>query len=439
MILARKHIFTLFSVICCGSISIAFAKTTKTGHLYEKPQDDREAEAGDSGESMIAKQFKDFEQTTDDDTLICEGEVTLTRLKCPEDACDGAGKCTGCRAYFCQIDFDLQKEAPSYVPTFLDLVGLSNHCDAGMIRKDFNEIVAKCKDYDSTASRRSDLPKNIPLKGLITDLGNTDADLITNAIASSSHEVRVIVEPQPVLESMGMCDLYEKNRMKRLKGNSNVCNREAASELLKDVVFMLGRSRDSEEQQMIIRTNPESTPGLDIYENAFPNLQWLFVYGEPTEAIGSQMGRFKMERAVCVRTKRNPPPKMEAFLEESGLSVETASLEEYCAATLALLADAAVERGNSSKGTFVASDEALSKLPNLLSDVFGISVSQEKVAKLQIGGHTDNEGKVDDNLQEKRRQEKIARATDKLKTASNNLYGPKFEKLQMLKSKRGPI
>lgn len=103
------------------------------------------------------------------------------------------------------------------------------------------------------------------------------------------------------------------------------------------------------------------------------------------------------------------------------------------------MADAAVEMGNSSKGIFVASDEALSKLPSLLSDVFGISVSQEKVARLQVGGHTDIEGKVDDNLQEKRRQEKIARATDKLKTASNNLYGPKFEKLQMLKSKRGPI
>jgi len=46
-------------------------------------------------------------------------EVTSVTLDCPQDACGGKDteKCKGCKASFCMLDFDAQKEDPEKIPT----------------------------------------------------------------------------------------------------------------------------------------------------------------------------------------------------------------------------------------------------------------------------------------------------------------------------------
>lgn len=385
--------------------------------------------------SMIEQQFTQFEQTVDDTTLICEGEVTLVTLDCPEDACDGEDmeKCKGCKASFCMVDFDAQKEDPEKIPTFMELVGDSNHCDSHLIAKDFNEIVQECKEYDrqkDASAGANALPKVLPLAGLITEIGFTDSELVTNSIISSDPTTRVIVDAQPISETMSICDNYLKNRRKKFMGiaETSICNRNKAAEMLKDVVYMFSRTRDIDEERLIIKALPDATQGIDIFDIAFPDVNWMFIYTDPTAEIGAQMDTSRPERANCVKSKIDPQPSVREVVEENGLDIESVSLAQYCAASFTSIAKkAVVERSLTNKGTFVHADNALEMLPKVFLDQFhtpdpqGVKASRIANKKSIVAG-----------LQQRMHSTKIGLATPAYARDAESVYGSLYAQLEEL-------
>jgi len=414
-----------------------------SGHLVEKQKeimkevDSFLGESLEDQESLFEQQFTKFEQIVDDTTLICEGEVTMTWLKCPEDACDGEddnSSCVGCKASFCKIDFDNQKESPEKYPSFIHLVGASNHCDSVLIQADFTTIVQECKEYDRQkrlfqSNENLILPKELPLSGLITELGHTDSEFVTNAIVKTNPSTRVIVEPQPVMEAMTVCDSYLKNRRKKFRGitESSICNREKAGMLLDDVIYMLSRTRDITEERVVIKTQPSSMQGIDIFDKKYPNVDWMFVYDDPTAEIGAHMGASRPDRANCVKTMKDPQPALIEIVEGAGLDLESLSLEEYCAASYAMLADkAVVEHFASTKGTFVRSENVMDVLPYVLKEIFHIpepnNISTlDKMKEL-----------VNPSQQKQLHDKKVDAATFEQSVASEALYGPFYKQLESL-------
>lgn len=385
--------------------------------------------------SMIGQQFTKFDQMVDDTTLICEGEVTLITLDCPQDACDGEDmeKCKGCKASFCMLDFDAQKENPEKYPDLMRLVGESNHCDSQLIAKDFNEIVQECKEYDrqkDAFAGENALPKLLPLAGLITEIGFTDSEFVTNSIISSDPTTRVIVDAQPISETMSICDNYIKNRRKKFMGiaETSICNRNKAADLLKDVVYMLSRTRDSEEERVIIKALPDATQGIDIFDTAFPDVNWMFIYNDPSAEIGAQMQTSRPERANCVKSKADPQPAVREVVEESGLEIESLSLAQYCAASFTSLAKkAVVERSLTNKGTFVHADNALEMLPKVFLDQFhtpdpeGVKASKFADKKSMVA-----------SVQQRMHSKKVDLATPEYTQDAESVYGALYAQLQEL-------
>jgi len=392
--------------------------------------------------SSIAAQFTEFEQTVDDTTLICEGEVTLYRLSCPLDACDDndgedAGQKQGsgcdssrCKASFCQLDFDLQKEHPERYPSLLDLVGASAHCDSAPITVEFNDIVQECRKYDLRKTEA--LPHAVPLAGLVTELGYTDAELMTNAMTAQSAANRVLVDPQPVYEAMTMCDDYRKRRQRHIRQVTTECSRARSASLLQDVVYLYSRTRDAAEQRLFLKVAPAAVTGLDVFETAFRDVPWVFVYDEPREAIGAQvMGRFKPERAACVATKKDPPSELKQMVPGVGVEWTTA---DYCAAWLAMLAETAWQRTRASgRGRLIKSKDVLTLLGDVMTTQFNVQDFQRyapnNVATL---GLVTVDGNTDMNLQTKLKEKKLAKVTKEYEEASAKYYRGVFEKMEQL-------
>jgi len=358
-------------------------------------------------------------------------------LSCPLEACDdnddddanqGLGCASRCKASFCQLDFDLQKEHPERYPTLLDLVSASAHCDSAPITVEFNDIVRACRDYDLHKAPQA-LPHTVPLTGLVTELGYTDAELMTNAMTARSVANRVVVEPQPVLEAMTMCDDYRKRRQRQLRHVSTHCSRARAASLLRDVVYLYSRTRDAAEQRLFLKVAPAAVTGLDVFETAEPEVPWVFVYDEPREAIGAQvMGRFKPERAACVATKKDPPPELRQMVPEA----TEWTTADYCAAYLGMLAQAAWKRTqDSGRGRLVKSGDVLTSLGDIMEkqfDVHDVSLG-EKNGVGTLGLITD-QGNTDLDLQTKLREKKTAKLTKEYEEASVKYYGGVFEKME---------
>ena len=142
---------------------------------------------------------------------------------------------------------------------------------------------------------------------------------------------RVLVDPQPVLEAMTVCDSYLKNRRKKFRDitDTSICNREKAGTLLEDVVYMLSRTRDADEERVIIKAAPGAVEGIDIFDAKFPDVDWMFIYDDPSAAIGAQMSKNRPERSNCVKTKTDPQPQLLEVIKKTGLNIDSISLPQY--------------------------------------------------------------------------------------------------------------
>ena len=373
-------------------------------------------------------------------TLICEAELTLMRLKCNEDSCDGnmendSDRCTGCKAYFCQVDFDAQKKDPERNPRFMDVVGDSEHCNSALIRKDFDEVVKECREYDRQKQRdgnANNLPKLLPLNGIIADTGSADSEPVTNSIISMDESARVLVEPQPILEAMTVCDDYVKMRRKKFRGilDSSTCNRKKAARLMEDVIYMYSRTRDINEDKLIIKISPEAIQGIDMFDSSYPDVDWMFIYSDPTEAIAEQLGKGRPERAQCAKTKKDPLPAVIDVIKESGLELESLSLAQFCAATFAVLAKKALtEQSATHKGTFVNIEKALNVLPGFLEDKFHLPVPKglDEMRKF-----VHKESTTSYNTRKSYMEKVVNEIAPDLPSASETIYGPLYAELEKL-------
>lgn len=463
-----------FGVVVCVMTTWCWSELVegqqqRTGHLYPKVDERRrrleestpEMDSPEYWEQMdmvmegasIADQFVEFEQTVDDLTLICEGEVTMFRLVCPVDTCDdgvgGSGCDTSrCRASFCQVDWDLPRRDPGRYPAFVDLVGASAHCDSSPITVDLRQVVRACRDYDQQPPPPHDeegepqLPHLLSLGGLVTELGYTDAGFMAHAVMGGGgsdlhHHNRVLVDPQPVLEAMTMCDDYRKRRQRTLQHIDTTCDRAEVAALLRDVVDLYRRSRDPHEQQLYLKVAPAAVLGLDVWEQAFPDQPWIFVYDEPGAALGAQFepGRIKPERAACVATRKDPPEGVQRVVRRrhADRAYQDLTTAEYCAAYLAFLADAAYDRAqHSQRGTLVRSDQVLDTLRDILAQRFDVTTEASSLflPKDNLALAKEYYQREGLDLQTALREKKLAKVTEELTAASNEYYRDVFERME---------
>jgi hypothetical protein len=123
----------------------------------------------------------------------------------------------------------------------------------------------------------------------------------------------------------------------------DVCDYEKSAMLLRDVVYMMGRTNDATEDRLFFKMQSVSVKHLQTsFLKAFPTTPWIFVYRDPVQTMMSHWkgkGRTSHRGAVCMRSYKSPKHLLTSIVHTHLPSKPVSSLseEEFCAAHLVCL------------------------------------------------------------------------------------------------------
>ena len=199
----------------------------------------------------------------------------------------------------------------------------------------------------------------------------------------------------------------------------SAAGRDKRIEMLRDLVGAYARPRNGE-RHFFIKFDSWSTLDLDLVEEAFPNVPWVFLYREPVEVIASHMIK---------RGSQMVPGAMQHLLPGLDLmNVLQMSAEEYCARVLGRFCDAAITRAESPGAMFVNYD----RLPEALSAIlkhFGVEFSVTDMERMNAAASFD--AKTPGVTFTPDSERKRAGATDEARRAAA-LLEPLHQRLTML-------
>jgi hypothetical protein len=250
---------------------------------------------------------------------------------------DGA-KYRGVRAYFCKLHWDKYKRDPPSLPMFRMLVEESG-CNRkeNLFAVDLAEIARKLGDRETVEELMG--VKVMPPAGFIFHESRVGSTLVANALTAMDPEGhRVYSESDPINRALSACDGFTK------------CNMETNVNLVRDVVFLMGRTSNPNEKRMFFKVSSIGSKRIDVMGHAFEYVPWLYVFRDPVQTMMSHMDPAKLGKkavrgglppAVCLRARRRPPEDMRKLVQQYNPEkrVEDLSDEEFCAAHLVRIAN----------------------------------------------------------------------------------------------------
>ena len=359
-----------------------------------------------------------------------------------EDPNDGTGHYTGIVGEFCRLNWATHKESPSATPMFRDLVGKSPDCGKdNTFSLDLRSIVAAAKKKDADVKRDATLaggtivdgldasllavPRAIyPPRGVVFHESRCGSTLVANSLAAFDPERnRVYSESAPPIAALKVCG----------EGYSR-CSKATAAALLRDVMYMMGRTDDPSEEHLFFKIQSIGTRFIDVFTEAFPETPYIFVYRDPVQVMMSHLDHAHMEQSNCVRPRSNPPKIVVDLVEQHGRSVTDLSHEEYCAAHLATLCDSALAEMKSADdgiGLPVNYKDLPDKLYEVIPNHFGVAIGddeKDRIAEVsgmysKGRGNRAHEWKDDSEAKEER-------ATDAIKGACSMFLDGTFRELE---------
>lgn len=140
---------------------------------------------------------------------------------------------------FCTLSFDIQKQDPTSVPMFRHLVQKSDACKKQRYRVDIKSFArfARKKDSENLTSATA-----LSMAGAIFHESRCGSTVIANALqVMDPKRHRVYSEAQPEMVTNFCGSSYE------------YCSKEQASELLQDVLYIMSRSSDADEEKVFFK------------------------------------------------------------------------------------------------------------------------------------------------------------------------------------------
>mmetsp|Transcript_15551 Transcript_15551/g.43643 ORF Transcript_15551/g.43643 Transcript_15551/m.43643 type:complete len:541 (-) Transcript_15551:157-1779(-) len=288
---------------------------------------------------------------------ILSGKMHLVDINVDEGEFRRASSTSSAPSYagfygvFCSLDWKLQKDNPSQVPMFKDLLEQSKGCDPyerERNRFDLRHLMALLRAHDwQQQGLQDDAGVATPMKVLnLTAVAfhesRCGSTLVANTFAAMSPQKhRVYSESSPPVKMARLCEVHR-------------CSKEQLQQLWRDVVYMMSRSNDPNEERVFFKfQSAMTTLAISSFHEAFPEVPWFFIYRNPVQVLMSHAKNGALEagggmhagHAVCLRSRSNPSEYMRSMLSET-FNVEDSmslTLAEYCAAHLATLTEYAYE------------------------------------------------------------------------------------------------
>jgi hypothetical protein len=214
-----------------------------------------------------------------------------------------------------------------------------------------------------------------------------------------------------------------------------------AAMILQDVMYLMSRTDDAREERVFFKIQSIGTRFISVFQRAFPDIPFIFVYREPVQVMMSQLA-MGPKRANCVRPRvlPHPVPILEEVIAKRGKSsVRDLTDEEYCAAHLATITESAVTGISHSNGKGMSVN--YEDLPHILYETvfpkhFGMSVDQTeidnivKICSIYSKGTAGQHQEYQPDSEEKERL-----ASRAIKRASQLFLQESYEQLQTLRKK----
>mmetsp|Transcript_3727 Transcript_3727/g.10583 ORF Transcript_3727/g.10583 Transcript_3727/m.10583 type:complete len:446 (+) Transcript_3727:13-1350(+) len=356
-----------------------------------------------------------------DRELIVSGEATLVDIAINQkDDGNGGYDATGT---FCHVDFYLHKADPTVVPMFRDLVAKSIHCSRrGKIRMDLQSIVDEARAYDARADTAT---TSLEPAGFVFHESRCGSTLVANSLMAMDPEAnRVYSESPPPVTAAKM-----------ISGSDG--QDSSAVRLLRDVIYMMGRTNDAREKRLFFKIQSIGTKSIPAFMLAYPKTPWVFIHRDAVQVMMSHLKTKDKTEAVCTRSRSAPPSDLVALVKarDPSAKVKKLTTEDYCAAHLASLCEAAYNAYEDSNGIGRFVDYA--DLPDaLVEDIipnhFGESMNEESKARiLKISG-TYSKARTVGRTWKEDSQKKEEAARPEIRAASTKYLLPVWEKLKRL-------
>ena len=302
-----------------------------------------------------------------DELLIMRGELHLvdidaSRIRTTKDGYDGG------KAFFCKLDWNAYKKDPPSLPMFRFLVSQSG-CDGrkNQVVVDLAYIIEKTKAYDKSLKlqNNSDVRSMDPT-GFVFHESRVGSTLVANSLTAMNPSA---------------------NRVYSEANTFNSALKSDNPQLLRDVVYLMGRTNRAEEQNMFFKVSSIGSKRISVMREAFPETPWIFVYREPVQTMMSHLDPAKVNvkrngriMAVCTRARHDPPRELYDLVEQKGRRMDELSDQEFCAAHLASLCESALRELSKSNhhGKAVEYDGLIDKLlDDIIPNHFGVAVDEE--------------------------------------------------------------
>jgi len=173
---------------------------------------------------------------------------------------------------------------------------------------DFADLVRVARLYDQLSSTKVSLLKQ---SGFIFHESRCGSTLAANMLTvANPSQWRVYSEPAVMLKAM--------------KTNN--------TELVKDVLYMLGRSNNLEEKRVFYKLKSVAARYIDVMPKEVP---WIFMYREPQEVVASHFNPTEHDNVVCLQERSHPHPLMAEIAKAvDGGDINDTTDANFCAIRL---------------------------------------------------------------------------------------------------------
>ncbi len=222
---------------------------------------------------------------------------------------------------------------------FRHLVAASQDCEHHQYTLDLKKVADLARHQDqvnSATSTSAKSPKVLNFTLATFHESRCGSTLVANAVAAMDPvKHRSYSEAQPPSAALNsVCGR-----------NFSRCTPQQAAQVLRDTLYVMSRSNDPLEERVFFKFQSATTKNLKVFQEAFPEQPWIFVYRDPVQVVMSHIKDDPLlkGKANCMRSKPSPPPEIQEIAEKYGVSdPRLLSMEEYCAVHLAAITESAV-------------------------------------------------------------------------------------------------
>lgn len=430
----RLHMASAFTYECrMKTLAVCVAAASVLGTAFFTLQHLSSADVNAYDALRVSRRLSQDETSDEHIQKIISAHMNLISIEFTEGHTVKNDFYSGIIGVFCELDFEKQKKDPNKFPMFRDLVDASGCHGDKLVQVDLGRVVDLAKDYDtklfedsinsgSDASTKG--PHVLSLKGAVFHESRCGSTLAANALVALNPERnRVYSESAP-----------PKLVLKKCGEDFTECSVQGAANLMRDVVYLMGRSDNSLEENLFFKFQSTTTRTMQVFRTAFPSTPWVFLYREPIEVMQSHLDMPNTSTSNCVRNYKKSP-MIKLLARKLRLKMKDLENEEVCALHLATICGSALINLEEANGLGMALNYDKEMAQELLDYVFPkhfhTPVHQDGYRRvMEVSKLYSKSYNGEDEIFVSDKEEKRAKASSSVKDSAVEFLEPSYKKLE---------